>query len=129
MGNAKHPPPWPRKFLASRLDPEAALKARRYEFLRMELNDAHRWLGEFYQIECFINWLRERDTDHWRRLDEKPVGKLPPDISGFREFLRKERDARSIAPAPAEPFAYCCSSFDIAACDCVNKDHGMARRG
>ena len=28
-----------------------------------------------------------------------------------------------------EPFAFCCSSFDIDACDCVNKDHGTARRG
>ena len=28
-----------------------------------------------------------------------------------------------------EPFAYCCSSFDVAVCDCVNKNHGTARRG
>lgn len=34
------------------------------------------------------------------------------------------------APAgEGEPFAFCCASFDIDACDCVNKNHGTARRG
>ena len=33
-----------------------------------------------------------------------------------------------VQPEPPEPFAYCCSSFDIDACDCVNKNHSTAIR-
>lgn len=37
--------------------------------------------------------------------------------------------AETQPPAGSEPFAFCCSSFEINACDCVNKNHGTAKRG
>ena len=51
-------------------------------------------------------------------------------IVAARAGLDAYRSALSlpVQPDPPEPFAYCCSSFDIDACDCVNKNHSTAIR-
>lgn len=54
-----------------------------------------------------------------------------------RDHILDDNELRTIGEAIAalsavptqEPFAFCCTSFDIDACDCVNKNHGTARRG
>jgi hypothetical protein len=52
-------------------------------------------------------------------------------VEDMKPAADRAREAiAALAAVPTrEPFAFCCTSFDIDACDCVNKNHGTARRG
>lgn len=76
--------------IARWLCPEMARKADRYFYLRVVvLDDAKNWLyGHCPEGSLVAQWAIERDDDHWRGLGEFPSGKLPDDISRFREYLK-----------------------------------------
>lgn len=77
--------------IAGWFDPGLLRDAKRYHYLTLEIDDAYRWLGEFPEAETVLKWLKERDADHWRKLDEPAVGTLPPFISDLREAMRRKR--------------------------------------
>ncbi len=75
--------------IAAWLAPEMADHARRYRRLRGEINDAHRWLGEFPLIIAIIDWLRVSEQNYYRGRDVPPVdSKWRAQIHEFREQLR-----------------------------------------
>lgn len=88
-----------RKWLARLLYPQAFVEAERYHWLRGQIDLAHRWMGEFAEIDAFTNWLRYGDANRNRQLDEMPkYCRWNGDISGFREQLRRKEHLT----APAE---------------------------
>lgn len=78
-----------RRWLACKMAPELQDARERHQFLLSEISDAHRWLGEFADAETVLQWLMERDADHWRKLGEPALGALPCQISQLRELMRR----------------------------------------
>jgi len=78
-----------KRWLAGVLCPEMARNANQYFRLYGQITTVYRWCdGEAADV---AQWLVEGDTNHWRSLDEKPIGVLPSDIQAFREYLRNRR--------------------------------------
>lgn len=77
--------------IARWLCPDMARKADRYFYLRVVvLDDAKNWLyGHCPEGSLVAQWAIERDTDHWRELGHPATGRLPDDISRFREHLKR----------------------------------------
>ena len=78
-----------RRRIAAWLDPDVARLVDHYWYLQLRVQEAHRWLGERPDAADLAQWLLERDADHWRTLGTKSAGKLPQDISDFRDHLRR----------------------------------------
>jgi hypothetical protein len=87
-----------RETIARWICPSLAMQADRYHYLWHQTDDCHRWLAEFPDASDVSQWLKERDYDHWRKLEEPATGKLPYDIGKFREALRARRDNPSPSP-------------------------------
>jgi hypothetical protein len=68
-----------------------ARKADRYFYLRVVvLDDAKNWLcGHCPEGNLVAQWAIERDTDHWREPGHPATGRLPGNISDFREHLKR----------------------------------------
>lgn len=78
-----------RRSLAAWLCPKMARNEERYFRLHNQASTVHRWLnGEAADV---AQWLMETDADHWRSIDAKAIGELPPDIQKFREYLHSRR--------------------------------------
>ena len=75
--------------IAAWLAPDMARNEQRYYYLRNQVSDAHRWLGEHKDAADLAQWLLELDADHWRALGTSPIGTLPSRIDDFREVLRR----------------------------------------
>lgn len=75
--------------IARKLAPEMDREARRYRYLELQIDDACIWLDDLPDARDVARWLRERDTDHWRAIDEPASGKLPSDIYDLREHMRR----------------------------------------
>lgn len=84
-----------RETFARWICPDLARQADRYHYLWHQTDDCHRWLSEFPEASIVAQWLKERDHDHWRKLEDPATGKLPCGISNFREFLRSRRQTPS----------------------------------
>ena len=81
---------WLCNWLAKKLAPEVFDQAERYHWLRGELNEAHRWLGEFPEIEALTTRLSANEQSRYRALGEAvPYCRWWGDISQFREKLRR----------------------------------------
>jgi hypothetical protein len=81
-----------RETIARWICPSLGKQADRFHYLWHQADDCHRWLSEFPDASDAALWLKERDRDHWRKLDEPATGKLPSDLQYFRDFLRARRD-------------------------------------
>jgi hypothetical protein len=90
-----------RRWLASKLYPEIHDWHNRYCWLLSEVQQAHRWLGEFKDADTVLHWLLLRNGDHWRKLDEPARSPYPADISGFREYLRSRLHPSSSTEPPS----------------------------
>lgn len=79
-------------FIAEKLSPTMADKARRHEWMMRELHEAYRWMGEFREITAFLEWLIQHERNSWRGLADdvwlswKWYGGVPE----FRNQLRQE---------------------------------------
>lgn len=80
-----------REKIARWISPSLARQADKFHYLWHQADDCHRWLSEFTDVALAAQWLKERDRDHWRALEEPATGKLPSSIIEFREFLRSRR--------------------------------------
>lgn len=78
-----------KRWLAERLCPDMARNESRYYRLYGQITTVYRWCDG--EAAAVARWLVEGDANHWRELDEKPIGDLPPDIQAFREYLHKRR--------------------------------------
>lgn len=78
-----------RNWLAKHLSPKMHADAERYHFLQVLLSDTHQWLGEFPDVAATIEWINERQFNHWRPLGVPAKSLKPWQIYEFREELRK----------------------------------------
>lgn len=86
-----------RESIARWISPNLARQADRFHYLWHQADDCHRWLSEFQDVSYAMQWLKERDRDHWREIDTPASGKLPSNIVNFREFLRSHQPTPSTA--------------------------------
>lgn len=92
--------------LARWLAPELVEVEDRYERLISQMQDSYWWIGEFPDAADTIRHLLDSHRTRYRAIGEPPVGKLPDDISGFREFLRRralENSRAVLADATPNP--------------------------
>lgn len=83
-----------RSRIARWLSPDLAKTEDRYERLISQMVDEFHWLsGEFPDAADTIRHLLDSHRNYCRAIGEAPYGKLPDDISGFREYLRARRIA------------------------------------
>lgn len=77
--------------IARWLCPDMARNADRYFYLRVVvLDDAKNWLYSHCPEGSLVaQWSIERDADHWRELGHPATGRLPSNISDFREYLKR----------------------------------------
>lgn len=81
-----------REKIARLIAPNLGRQADRFHYLWHQTDDCHRWLSEFSDVATAMQWLKERDRDHWRRLEEPATGNLPSNIGDFREYLRARQN-------------------------------------
>lgn len=76
-----------REWLARLIYPEAFRNEMAYRRLKAEMADAYYWLGAYPDAADALRWALDNDLNRNRAIGEKAIGKLPSDISLFREHL------------------------------------------
>jgi hypothetical protein len=79
--------------IARWLSPRLARKEDRYDRMVVFAGQDVQWIkAEFPHVAAAVQRILDNDYNHWRAIDEEPVGKVGHgDIAGFREWLRAER--------------------------------------
>lgn len=84
--------------IARLISPSLGRQADRFHYLWHQVDDCHRWLSEFSDVAVAMKWLKEKDRDYWRQLEEPAIGELPSNIVDFREFLRSRSNPTNKPP-------------------------------
>jgi hypothetical protein len=81
-----------KRWVAEKLAPDVALRARKYDWLESRVHESYRWLGEFDQIVAWLQWTIEGEQNSWQKLDEESTNRWPwyGAIPDFREQLRRK---------------------------------------
>ena len=84
-----------RRVLAELLYPSAFYDQRAYQRITARACDAFWWLGKFPEACATLRWLIDGDRDERRQIGVTSISRWGPDISEFREQLRRGEHKRA----------------------------------